>query len=240
VYDRRTALIYDLLYSGDARHAPIRDVAAEADRILMEIRRATPAARSLLDVGCGTGRHVPYLARELTVHGLDTNSALLEVARARSPQATFHQADMVDFRIDGRFDAVICMFSAIAYVVDEERLRRAVLRFVEHLSPGGVVIIEPWFTPESFWDGHVSADCRATDEVTVAWLYRQERDGEVSTMDMHYLVATKEGVEHYRERHELGLFTHATYAAAMSEAGLRVSHDPQGFGRGLYIGVVPR
>ena len=44
------ALCYDLLYRD-------KDYAAEAGYVGRLIRSATPAARSVLEFGCGTGRH---------------------------------------------------------------------------------------------------------------------------------------------------------------------------------------
>lgn len=61
--------------------------------------------------------------------------------------------------------------------------------------------------------------------------------GTVSTLDMHYLVVTPQGVESFRERHDMGLFTQTDYERAFIDAGLAVSYDPVGLmGRGLYLG----
>jgi hypothetical protein len=64
------------------------------------------------------------------------------------------------------------------------------------------------------------------------------REGNVSTLDVHYLVAQPEGVEHSSAHHRLGLFRHEEYVAAFREAGVDVMHEAEGLlGRGLYIGV---
>lgn len=236
MYNAQTAAIYDLLYAGNGGE-PLRDVQAEAARVMAEVRAAKPDASSLLDVGCGTGRYLPYVDPSMTIHGLDLNPDFLAVARERCPSAVFHEADMEEFDLGRRFDAVTCLFSSIGYVVTPERLARTVEGFSRHLAPGGVMIIEPWFGPEAFWDGHVSTHLVDRPDVKVAWMHRQSRDANVSRLDIHYLVAGAAGVEHFSESHELGLFTSDEYTRTMTDVGLRVTFDPVGFGRGLFIGV---
>ena len=66
------------------------------------------------------------------------------------------------------------------------------------------------------------------------------RRDNIALLDFHYLVATPEGIEHFTEHHELGLFTDAEYQHAFTRAGLDVTHDAGGLiGRGLYIGARP-
>jgi hypothetical protein len=54
-------------------------------------------------------------------------------------------------------------------------------------------------------------------------------------------VATPQGIEHFTERHEMGLFTHEEYMSAFRASELDAVFDEAPdklMGRGLYIGVL--
>jgi SAM-dependent methyltransferase len=226
----RSARLYDAIY-GSIRDYPRE--AAELDRLIQERR---PGARTLLDVACGTGAHLEHLAGRYDVAGLDLDAEMLAVARERLPQASFHQGDMADFDLGRSFDAVVCMFSSIGYVRTEERLRSALAAMARHLQPGGVLVVEPWLSPDVWQDRHVGGDFVDEPKLKIARMNAARRDGDVSVVDFHYLVATPAGVEHFTELHELGLFTVEQHLAAFRAAGLEAEHDPEGpMGRGLYV-----
>ena len=63
------------------------------------------------------------------------------------------------------------------------------------------------------------------------------REGDVSTLEMHYLLATVDGVEHVEEVHRMGLFSADQYRAAFEAAGLRYERADGLTGRGLHIGT---
>jgi SAM-dependent methyltransferase len=225
----RSARLYDAVYSS------IRDYpreAAELDRLIQERR---PGARTLLDVACGTGAHLEHLTG-YEVEGLDLDPEMLAVARERLPNVRFHQGDMAAFDLGKRFDAVVCMFSSIGYVKTEDRLHSAIASMARHLAPGGLLVVEPWLTPEAWVDGHVSGAFVDEPELKIARMGLPQREGTVSVLDLEYLVATPDGVERFSERHELGLFTVEQYLEAFRAAALEADHDPEGpMGRGLYI-----
>ncbi len=229
---RESAHLYDAIYSS------IRDYPREATELDELIRARRPGARTLLDVACGTGAHLEHLAARYEVEGLDADQGMLAVARERLPTVQFHEADMADFDLGRRFDAVVCLFSSIGYVKTEERLRSAIAAFARHLEPGGIVVVEPWLTPDVWQDGHVGAVFVDEPELKIARMNIAERRDTVSAVTFHYLVATPEGVSHFTEPHELGLFTVEQHLDAFRAAGLEVEHDPEGpMGRGLYVGV---
>ncbi len=145
---QRSAQLYDAIYA-------FKDYRAESERLLEVIRACVPGARTLLDVACGSGKHLEQLAAHFEVQGLDLEPRLLEVARARLPQTPLHQGDMRTFRLEARFDAVTCLFSAIGYAPSLEAFHETLATFAAHLEPGGLVLVEPWFTPEQWRPGTV-------------------------------------------------------------------------------------
>jgi ubiquinone/menaquinone biosynthesis C-methylase UbiE len=229
-----SAELYDALYRW-------KDYAAEAHTLqaLIAANARRPVA-TLLDVACGTGAHLAHLKRHYRCAGLDLSAGLLGVARQRHPELSFTQGDMRDFELGQTFDVVVCLFSAIGYVETVEGLRQAVAAMARHVSPGGVLVVEPWFLPDEARDRYMSVlTVEDPDRKIVRASVSRIRDG-VTELDFHYLVLTPEGTEHFTEMHRLGVFTDAAYRSAFTDAGLEVTRDPHGLdGRGLYLGVRP-
>ncbi|MBA4170851.1 MAG: class I SAM-dependent methyltransferase [Chloroflexi bacterium] len=228
----KTAEFYDLFYDE-------KDYSAEAMRIRELAGARHSDARTLLDVACGTGRHLEFLAPWFEVEGLDLDQGLLAVARKRLPAVAFHEADMRDFNLGRTFDVVTCLFSSIGYVQTVENLGRAVATMARHLAPSGVLLVEPWITPDDYDPNHIGRLVVAERPgLQAARMNGTRVEGRLSMLDFHYLVARPGTVEHLTETHTLGLFTDEEYARALASAGLTVEHDPEGLmGRGLWIGL---
>lgn len=213
-----------------------KDYAAASVRIREIVHTAVPHATSLLDVGCGTGRHLQHLREYYRVEGLDRSHEMLEGARQRCPDIPFHEATLIDFQLARRFDVVTCLFGSIGYAVTVENLRRAVQCMAGHLSAGGALIVEPWVSPERFVTGRLVFDAVDDPDLKVARMYVTRCEGRISIFESDYLVATTERVTHFRERQELGLFTDEEYRHAFAEAGLVVVDASSDlFGYGLYV-----
>ena len=146
----KLAKIYDALYS-------FKNYEAEAKRLHEIIsEKKTSPGNALLDVACGTGTHLSFLKKYYAVEGVDLTPEMLEVARVRNPEVTFHQGEMRSFDLGRRFDVVTCLFSSIGYMKSLHDLREAIINMARHLQPGGVLIIEPWLTEQTWQAGRHS------------------------------------------------------------------------------------
>jgi SAM-dependent methyltransferase len=229
----RSADLYDAVYS-------FKDYAQEAERVHELIEERRPGARTLLDVACGTGKHLEQLRRWYEVTGVDLDPGLLAVARERLPDVALHEGDMRSFDLGRRFDAVTCLFSSIGYTGDEEGLRAAIAALAAHLEPGGVLVVEPWLEPDDWIVNRPHVLTVDEPELKVSRMNVSTREGRLAIMHFHYLVGTPDGVQRFEERHEAALFTDEEYRTAFRAAGLTVEHDPEGLiGRGLYIAIAP-
>jgi SAM-dependent methyltransferase len=229
-----TAAYYDKIYS-------FKDYAAEARQViqLVDVQLGSGATR-LLDVACGTGHHLSHLKQRFHVEGLDLSEELLAQARQRLPGVDFHHADMVAFDLGRTFDVITCLFSSIGYVETLERLDVAIASMARHLAPGGLLLVEPWFTPEGWHPNTVHSVFVDEPEFRMARINTSFQDGRISYFDLHYLIGTPTKTEHFVEHHRLGLFTREETEAAFRQAGLDVTYDEQGLtGRGLYTGRRP-
>ena len=226
---RQSARIYDALCRQ-------KDYRGATRSLIQVLKRFAPDAETLLDVGCGTGRHLEHLRDRFRVEGFDLSRNMLAIARRRNPGIPFHQGTLVDFNLRHRFDVVTCLFGSIGYSKTPVNLRKAVRCLALHLRPGGVLIVEPWIAPERFVTGRLVFDRGDDPDLKFARIYITKRRGAVSIFDSHYVVATPAGVEHFTERQELGLFTDQQYRMAFRDAGLTVvATTPDLFGYGIYI-----
>lgn len=230
----RSAPYYDAFYD-------FLDYRAAATRLRVLIQAHHPQATSQLDVACGTGHYLEHLAPYYRTSGLDIEPQLLERAAQRCPEIRLHQGDMCDFQLEERFDVVTCLFCSVAYVRTLERMRRAVLCMARHLAPGGLLVIEPWISPEQCWTDRVTCEVYDRErDLKIVRMHTHERTECTSVYDIHYLVGTPSEVRHFIEREELGLFTPEEYRGAMSDAGLEVTSRNDelfpGHAYGLHLG----
>ena len=73
-------------------------------------------------------------------------------------------------------------------------------------------MVEPWLSPEVYRVGALTMHTADEGVTKLAWMYSAAIEEGRSVFDIHHLLGTSAGVEHFVEKHSLGLFTQDEYA----------------------------
>lgn len=225
--------VYEAIYRSRGK-----DCAAEARDVASRVHRIRPDARSLLDVGCGTGVHLEAFRRLFDrVEGVEIAPAMRERARRRLPGVAIHRVDMRSLRLGRTFDAVVSL-SAVGYSDTVEELRAAVGRMADHLVPGGVLAVEPWWLADKYVDHYVGSDLVHDGDMVLARISHTERRDGAAHMEARWVVGDPAGMRSFTLTEIFTLFSREEYEEAFDRAGCTVAYEePWLTGRGLFVGV---
>jgi len=230
------AKYYDLLYQW-------KDYEKEAKILETLVERyKTSQGNSLLDVGCGTGKHLQHLMGKFDCVGMDVSKKMLEQARRNVRGGKFVQGDMVHFDLGRQFDVILCLFSSIGYVRTYSRLGTTLKNFARHLKTGGVTIIEPWLKKSTIKAGYVHVLVQGTNDLKIVRVDYTGVRGNVTVLDERIVVAERnKGIATYKDRMVMALFEQDKFLRRMERAGLRARYLKKSLapGRGLYVGTKP-
>ena len=128
--------LYEVLYPEPDEATP-RMCARMFERYLPE------APKSILDVGCGTGRDSDVLSRDgAACWGVDCQPGMIEYAKSRRPHLNLSVGDMRTVRLDRTFDAILCMGSALMYALTDEDIDATLTTFAAHAHSGTLLVLD--------------------------------------------------------------------------------------------------
>jgi SAM-dependent methyltransferase len=234
-YDK-LASYYDFLFAAWGK-----DYQSEAEelRSIVKTYKKSPG-NTLLDLGCGTGGHIEYLQNYYLTTGIDLSCEMLFLAKKKFPNIEFFHMDMSNFVIGRRFDIIVSLFSAIGYVCTWQNLCKVINSINNHLEPGGVVVIEPWFSPEEFQIHRDDVLFGEKDGIKACRMRESAVDNNKARIIEHILVSSNQQVTYLTSKHVFGLFTRHEFLTAFERVSLKVQFVEGGLtGRGLYIGTKP-
>ncbi|MBP3962103.1 class I SAM-dependent methyltransferase [Paenibacillus lignilyticus] len=220
-YERSFGSDYMVVY----RHRNWEQAAREVETMAGWLELAPGA--SVLDIGCGMGRHALALAQlGYKVTGIDLSESLLQKARECNEQGHIHsliQGDMRELPFeDGSFDATVNLFTSFGYFEMEADNHRVIREIRRVLKPRGAFLID--FMNPSYVAANLVPHSERTDELTRLHIREQRAiaDGWV-VKQIH--ITPQEGTEasrNYVER--VRLFPLPWFEQALREAGLELEH----------------
>lgn len=197
---KRFARYYDLIYA-NLNHEK------ESDFIKWSVdKHKTSQGNKLLDVACGTGRHVKLLNNNFNVVGVDINPAMLKIAREKVPNVDFLIGDMKKLNLNYSFDILICLFSAINYNTTLEELEITLINFNNHLQPGGVLIFDLGLNIENWIEGLVSVDTVVDKNLKLVRICQSHLEDGIFNSSFVFFIKENGKLDFDIDQHELGVF----------------------------------
>jgi SAM-dependent methyltransferase len=131
---------YDLLYH-------TKDYAGEARYIDTLIQKYNPNKGTLLDLGCGTGRHARSLVDlGYRVAGVERSSQMVAKI-ATSENLTCHVGDITTISLGQQFDTVTALFHVVSYLTTNAQMLALFRNVHRHLKTSGLFIFDAWYGP---------------------------------------------------------------------------------------------
>jgi SAM-dependent methyltransferase len=219
--------------------SPPSDYAEEAAEYVRLLRAA--ASRPLeevLELGSGGGNNASHLKREFSLTLVEPSERMLQVSRALNPECVHLPGDMRTVRLGRVFDAVF-VHDAVDYMLTEADVRAALETVATHLRPGGVALIAPDATRETFEPGTIleggdepaAPDGRARSLRFIEWTLPLEPGATFAVVHYSLLLRERDGtVRAEHDVHRCGVFPRATWLRLSDEVGLDPRFEPRTLG----------
>ncbi len=226
----------------DRIYLKVKDYQNESEVVKKIIKQfEKKPSKTLLDVGCGTGEHLKYLSRSFRCKGIDISKEMIEMCKAKVPDAELEIADMIDFNLGAKFDVVTCLFCSIGYAESLENLVRTLRNFHNHLSNEGLTLVEPWVFKKDFQKGKFSIETCEDDKIKLVRMGTSQLTRSKWLVNFHYLIGTDGEIQHAHEIHKMLAADYEDYVEAFSVAGYSetrfLEEDQWTRSRGLFVAM---
>lgn len=159
------AKYYDLLYRD-------KDYKKETDYIVKFIKKYKPDTKSVLDLGCGTGRHDLILSQNgFDTTGVELSPEMYSVARKMRNQNAnkdlalrFYKGDIRKIRLLNKYDVIISLFHVLNYQTTNKDIDLVFQTVKKHLKKDGLFIFDFWYGPAVLSDRPVKRTRIMNDE----------------------------------------------------------------------------
>ena len=131
---------YDLLYQN-------KDYESEAEYLDLLLKRFSNQTQSILELGCGTGKHAKYLFKKgYKIHGIDRSKSMIEIA-SKNKRGIYEQGDILKINLEKEFDVIISLFHVFSYQTSNSSVLKLLSNAYKHLKKGGIFIFDIWYSP---------------------------------------------------------------------------------------------
>jgi SAM-dependent methyltransferase len=202
--------------------SPVEEYEEEARMVATLLCSTATPVHEVLELGSGGGHNAAHLKHHFAMTLVDLSPDMLAVSRALNPECRHLTGDMRSVRLDRTFDAVF-IHDAIDYMTSEDDLRQAIATAYLHCRPGGITVLVPDSTRETFQPSSDHGGTDAPDGPGVRYLeWSWDPDPTDSWTRTEYVFVFRHPdgtVEHAHDTHRTGLFGRDEWLWLLTEAG---------------------
>lgn len=179
---------------------------------------------TVLDLACGTGNVTLELERQgYQVTGVDNSAAMLRQAGTKPVRdARFVLQDARSLQLPEPFDACVCLFDSLNYLLTPEEMGAAFAGVARSLRPRGLFVFD-MNTIRALERGMFTQEGHGADP-SLSYVWRSEYDPEtrLCRIAMRFQVQTPTGTREFPETHVQRGYSLAEIRALLEAAGLEV------------------
>lgn len=180
----------------------------ESEIVLELLKRSDLSGNSILNMGCGTGRH-DFCMEQMGYHmtGIDLSNEMISIAdkigKENQSNCVFEVADIREYRSRRKYDAVISLFHVMSYQNSNEDIIKAMQTAEEHLEKEGLFLFDVWYGPGVLTDRPCNRMKKVEDEKKSFIRFASPRMyPNENIVDVHYEVLVTDKVTAQTQRIE--------------------------------------
>jgi SAM-dependent methyltransferase len=106
------------------------------------IKKHSPTAKSILELGCGTGSVLEGFKNEYQLAGIDLSKNMLRIAQHKLPNASLYRHSIVGFELTQRYDIILCVFDTLNHLAEFSDWQKLFRSAKKHLRTNGLFIFD--------------------------------------------------------------------------------------------------
>lgn len=213
---------YNLLYKD-------KDYNGEVDYITEIVKRyGKPETKELLDIGCGTGKHLKlFRDKGFSIAGVDLSESMITEAKLYLDQAdNLYCGRASEFSLNKKFDVIVSIFHVMSYQTENSEIQKVFENVYNHLNDGGLFIFDFWYGPAVLTDPPVVKIKRLEDDaIRVTRITEPVMHANTNTIDVNFEVLIEDKgsgkIQVVKEMHEMRYLFLPEIKEYISDSGLK-------------------